>query len=278
MMRKAIFSGSFYAEREDSLREQIKSCFLSSLGPGKLPGRASKKEIRGIICPHAGYAYSGPCAAHSYKEIAESKKPDVFIILGTSHAGLGNSVSIEDWLTPLGVARVDKEFAKALVKNGIGHDEAAHEEEHSIEVQIPFLQYIFDEFLFVPVLVSDYKSASVAIKKVIAETGKSAVVIASSDFTHYGSTYGYIPFKTDVKKKIYALDAGAIRHITEMDAEGFLDYADKTDATICGKMPIAAMLNCIKAGKAELLKYYTSADISCKDYSLAVGYASIKFF
>lgn len=275
-MREAVVSGSFYAEDSCSLHEQIKSCFLSEFGPGKLPGKLSKKEITGVICPHAGYAYSGPCAAYSYKAIAESKKPDVFIVLGTAHAGFGNSVSMEDWRTPLGIAKVDKEFAKILMKNGIEHNEAAQEGEHSIEVQIPFLQYILEDFKFIPILVSDLAVVS-AIKKTIMQADKKVTFIASSDFTHYGANYGYAPFNADIKKNMQKLDAGAIDYIKKIDAKGFLDYIDKTGATICGRMPIAAMLDCIKAEKAELLKYYTSADISGKGYSMAVGYAAIKF-
>lgn len=275
-MREAVVAGSFYDQDPGSLREQIKNCFLSKFGPGKLPGKAAK-ETKGVICPHAGYVYSGPCAAHSYKAVAESKKPDLFIILGLSHSGYGSCVSLEDWRTPLGIAKIDKDFGKLLVKNGLEQNEAAHEEEHSIEVQVPFLQYILEDFKFVPIIVSDYAAAN-AVKKAVGQSGKKVMFIASSDFTHYGSSYGYIPFKTDVKNKMYALDAGAIEQIKMIDAKGFLDYLKKTGATVCGKMPISAMLGCIEAKKAELLKYYTSADISGNDYSMAVGYASIRFF
>lgn len=274
-MRETVVSGSFYEEDPGSLREQIKGCFLSKFGPGNLPGKASK-EIAGVVCPHAGYAYSGPCAAHGYKAIAESKKPDIFIILGLSHSGFGSCVSLEDWRTPLGVAKIDKEFGKLLVKNGLEQNESAHEEEHSIEVQIPFLQYVLGDFRFVPVIASDSSVASV-IKKAIEQSGRKAMFIASSDFTHYGINYGYTPFKADVKNNMQKLDAGAIEQIKKIDAKGFLDYVNKTKTTICGRMPITIMLNCIKAKKADLLKYYTSADISGGDYSMAVGYASIKF-
>jgi len=275
-MREAVVSGSFYEEYPVSLREQIKSCFLSKFGPGKLPGKATK-ETAGVICPHAGYVYSGPCAAHSYKAVAESKKPDLFILLGLSHSGYGSCVSLDDWKTPLGIAKIDKEFGKLLVKNGLEQNEMAHEEEHSIEVQIPFLQYVLEDFKFVPIIISDYAAAN-AVKKAVEQSGKKVMFIASSDFTHYGSNYGYAPFKTDVKNKMHELDAGAIEQIRKIDAKGFLDYVKKTGATVCGKMPISAMLGCIEAKKSDLLKYYTSADISGSDYSTAVGYASIRFF
>jgi AmmeMemoRadiSam system protein B len=177
----------------------------------------------------------------------------------------------------LGVAEIDKEFGRLLVKNGLEHNETAHEGEHSIEVQIPFLQYVFEHFKFVPIIISDYAAVDI-IKKTVEQAGKKIMFIASSDFTHYGRDYGYVPFKTDIKNNMHKLDAGAIEQIKKIDSKGFLNYVNKTNATICGKMPIAAMLSCIKSKQAELLKYYTSADISGSDYSTAVGYASIRFF
>lgn len=275
-MRKPIVSGSFYAADEDSLRAQIKQCFLHKFGPGKLPAKKSG-SVKAVICPHAGYAYSGPCAAHSYKAVAEAQKPDLFLLLGLSHSGHGNCVSLENWKTPLGTAKVDRDFGKILAKNGIKQDEIAHEQEHSIEVQLPFLQYLLDDFRFLPVIVSNYENAASAIKKSIEQSGKKVFFIASSDFTHYGANYGYAPFIKNIKENMYLLDNGAIDLIKKTDSVGFVDYVDRTGATICGAMPIAALLSCINGAKAELLKYYTSADISGGDYSLAVGYAAIRF-
>lgn len=277
-MRYPVVSGAFYARDEDGLKRQIKDCFLSRFGPGKLPEKSKNKVLKGVIVPHAGYSFSGPCAAHSYKEIAESKKPDLFIILGFSHSGLGSCVSLEDWNTPLGTAKVDKGFARILVKAGIRQDELAHTNEHSIEVQLPFLQFIFDEFEFVPVMVSDdYKKIADIIKKALNQTKKRAILIASSDFTHYGLDYGFVPFTENIKERMYELDAGAIKEIRQIDAKKFMDYINNTGATICGKNAIAALLEIVKPAKAELLKYYTSADIYDKNYATAVGYAAISF-
>ena len=276
-MRNPAVSSAFYPADPDSLKNTIKKCFLSAFGPGKLPEKGNK-EIKGIIVPHAGYVYSGPCAAYCYKEIAESVPPDLFIILGLSHSGFSSCLSLEDWKTPLGTVKVDKEFGKLLVKNGIPQDEQAHAAEHSIEVQIPFLQFILKDFKFIPIIVSgNYKSVADAILKTLKQAKKKAIIITSSDFTHYGENYGYAPFTDDIKNNMYKLDKGAIEQIKKLDAQGFLDYIDKTGATICGRYPIACLLECIKPSKAELLKYYTSADISKSDYSMAVGYAALKF-
>jgi AmmeMemoRadiSam system protein B len=277
-MRNPVVSGAFYESDQDRLKKQIKDCFLSDFGPGVLPEKPQNKESRGFVVPHAGFPYSGPCAAFCYKAIAESEKPDLFIILGTSHAGVGSAVSLEDWKTPLGIAKIDKDFGKALVDAGIEHNEHAHAGEHSIEVQLPFLQFICEDFKFVPVLVADdFKQVADAISKAVEKTKKKVIVLASSDFTHFGANYGYVPFTDDIKENMYKLDKDAIEYIKKLDSEEFLNYIDKTGATICGKFAIAALLTYLKTADTELLKYYTSADISDGDYSFAVGYAAIKF-
>jgi len=276
-MRNPVVSGAFYPADIASLKKAIKDCFLSGFGPGKLPEKDSKK-VKGIIVPHAGYNYSGPCAAFAYKVVAESIKPDLFILLGPSHAGFGSCLSLEDWKNPLGIAKVDNDFAGLLVENGIPQDEQAHAGEHSIEVQLPFLQFILEDFKFVPIIVSeDYMQVAATIIKSLEQSNKKAFFIASSDFTHYGMDYGYVPFSENVKENMYKLDKNAIEHALKLDAKSFLDYIDKTGATICGKYPIACLLECIKPAKAELLKYYTSADITNSGYSMAVGYASVLF-
>jgi hypothetical protein len=283
MVRKPVVAGMFYEAEKEALKEQIKECFLSRFGPGKLPEGKKEKTILGIIAPHAGYTYSGACAAYSYKEIAESKLPEVFIILGLSHSGYGSCVSLEDWETPLGIVKNDRDFGKALMKNtGLKQDEMAHSQEHSIEVQLPFLQFLSKEndIKIVPVITSPdvpYDELAKNIVKTIKVENKKAFIIASSDFTHYGVNYGYFPFQTKVKDNLYALDNDAIKHIKDLDAYRFLDYIEHTGATICGKFPIAVMVEACKllGGKnAKLLKYYTSGDI-IQDYSSAVGYASI---
>ncbi|MBW2999636.1 AmmeMemoRadiSam system protein B [Candidatus Woesearchaeota archaeon] len=244
--------------------------------------KKTEKEILGAIAPHAGYMFSGPCAAFVYKEIAESKLPDLFIMLGLDHTGFGdNCVCLDDWQTPLGVVKTDKEFGKELEKNGIPFNPEAHFAEHSIEVQLPFLQFIFKEKMekirIVPVMIThDYKEVAEKIKKTIAQSKKRVCIIASSDFTHYGPSYGFTPFTDNPKENLEKLDKGAVEQIKSLEPEKFLSYAEKT--TICGMMPIAVLMELLKekAKKVELLKYYTSGDIT-KDYRNAVGYASIIF-
>lgn len=280
MTRKPVVAGQFYYGDKKALKEQLEECFMSKFGPGELPEDVRTKVIKGVIAPHAGYTFSGPCAAFAYKEIAEAQEPDLYIILGPSHSGSESCISLEDWETPLGIAKNDKEFGKALTENSkIPVNEESHSMEHSIEVQVPFLQFVNKSFKFLPLMVShniSYNEIAKAIQKTAEQLKKHMIVIASSDFTHYGFNYGYMPFQDNVKENMAKLDKGAINKILKSDAEGFIDYCRDKDATICGALPIATIIKTVNAKKAKLLKYYTSGDI-IGDYSNAVGYASILF-
>ncbi len=275
MVRKPIVAGLFYEGNKDKLAEQIKGCFTT--GPG-LPGIKKEGLIKGAIVPHAGYPYSGRCAAYAYKEILEHKLPDTFIILGTNHSGPEVSTTIEDYETPLGIAKIDLPLARAIINNGVRNDPEPHEHEHSIEVQIPFLQYFVPDLKIVPIVVGGprYKLAAEAIRKAVKETGRKICIIASSDFTHYGFTYSYVPFTENIRENIEKLDMGAIEFIKKNDSDGFMKYVDGKQATICGKYAIAALIDALFKSDVELVKYTMSGDI-IHDYSVSVSYASILF-
>ena len=285
MPRKPIVAGMFYPDNFDELSNQINDSFHSKFGPGALPIKKRTKELIGIIAPHAGYQVSGPGAAWAYKEIAESRFADVYIIIGLSHSGFPSCISLEDWETPLGTVKTDQEFQRVLMANSrLKQNEEAHANEHSIEVQLPFLQFANKDYLkqlkIAPIIISEdknYEEIAEAIVKTIEQTRKKAIIIASSDFTHYGINYGFFPFKEKVKENMHELDKGAIEHIQNLNSKEFLRYIDETGATICGRMPIAAIIASCKllgAKKAKLLHYYTSGDIT-GDYSSAVGYGAI---
>jgi AmmeMemoRadiSam system protein B len=275
-IREPAVAGQFYAGDKEGLIKQIEASFKSKFGPGELPEVSESKKVLGAVVPHAGYVFSGPCASHVYAEIAASEKPDVFVILGTNHrmAG-GNSTMLGTWKTPLGKAKINDEFAREL---DININEEVHRFEHSIEVQLPFLQYILKNKLsFVPILVSDIKDLDKKIVTAIGSTGKGITTIASSDMTHFGFNYGFLPFVDNVKENMQKLDGEAIEKIKALDDNGFLKYLEKTEATICGSMPIVTLIRVCKAlgaERAKLLKYYTSGDM-IGDYSSAVGYASL---
>ncbi|MEM4259724.1 MAG: AmmeMemoRadiSam system protein B [Candidatus Woesearchaeota archaeon] len=287
MTRKPRFAGSFYPNNSNDLNKQISECFEHKLGPGDLPVNKRTKSIKGVIAPHAGYVFSGPCAAWSFKEIGESEFPDIYIILGPDHHGSGTCISLENWDTPNGTVRVDKTFGEALLQKHktLKVNESAHQEEHSIEVQLPFLQFVSNdkmhELKILPIIVShdcDYKKLALDIKDLLIEQGKKSVFIVSSDFTHYGRNYHHLPFTTDIKKRIYDGDQVALDIIKKGKAEEFLKFTNDNLMTICGDMPIALFLKCIKSEKVSVEQYYTSADITESDYKNSVSYASVIFY
>lgn len=272
-MRGPSVAGQFYALDAAGLRKQIEGCFLHKLGPGKLPKAEDKeRDILGAVVPHAGYTYSGPEAAHVYYSIAGQKKPSRVVILGPNHSGYGSAVAVskESWRTPLGEVAIDSEAADFLWKNCeiIDADEVAHKYEHSIEVQLPFLQYIYRDFKFVPICIGIQDlNTSEEIAQCLGKI-KDAIVLASSDFTHY-----------EPKEQAAAKDEKAIRHILNLDEKKFLQTVYDLDISICGYGPIATCIAAVKklgATKAELLKYATSGDITGDDSSV-VAYAGIVF-
>ena len=283
-VREPVAAGTFYEANPKLLEKEIKDCFKLKKGPGALP--ISKREgfVYGAIVPHAGYTYSGYSAAWAYKALGEAEPADTYIILGPNHSGLGgSSLTTQNFSTPLGIVRTDKALANYLVKKEVIVDsELPHLEEHSVEVQIPFLQFInrnFDSWKILPIVLSndiDYKKLALAIKEAMVDLKKRITVIASSDFTHYGHAYGYIPFSSDIPDRIRKLDEGAIEFIKKLDDEGFLNYVYETGATICGALPIAVLLRLMAHRKPELLQYYTSADL-IGDYKNSVSYVSMIF-
>ncbi len=278
-LRRPAVAGSFYAGLAEDLNAEVESCFLSSFGPGKLPevNPDGKREILGLICPHAGYEYSGPVAAHAYFSLASDGKPDIVVIMGPNHRGLGNPLSAMNegaWQTPLGNVEIDSEVAEALAKETgiIDFDEMAHFEEHSVEVQLPFLQYLYgDKFKFVPLsfLMQDLETAMEvgrALTEVLAN--RNAVVIASSDFTHYES-------QANVDRK----DAAALKTIETLDEKQFYNILATQHVSACGVAPIAALMTYAKglgAKKAQVLKHLNSGDVK-PPKNKVVGYAAVDF-
>jgi hypothetical protein len=278
-VRRPTQAGTFYEGTAESLKKQIENCFLHELGPGKIPGivKTGSKHVIGLVCPHAGYMYSGPIAAHAYYRLALDGKPDVVVIFGPNHTGYGSALAIMNegfWRTPLGDVEVD-----AVTANGIVHesrivdvDESAHSFEHSIEVQLPFLQYLYgSNFKIVPVCflmqeLSSAREVGKATAKVLS--GKNAIIIASSDMTHYE------PRENAARKDKLVLDA-----VEAMDEAKLYSIVETQGITACGYGPMIALITAAKslgAKEAKLLCYKTSGDV-IGDYSSVVGYAAVCF-
>jgi len=287
-MRKPIAYG-FYPKEKTELIKTIENCFLDNYGPGELPKeRKNNKNLIAGIVPHAGYVYSGPCAAWLYKELYENWNFDTIVIIGTNHSGLGYPVSLfitEDWETPLGIVKVDKDFGKKIIQSyDAVEDSIPHLYEHSIEVQLPFLQYISKEFKIVPILIKDLNIEEIRefmslIDEIAKELKRRIFLLASSDFTHHGKIYGYIKFSKNIIENVKKLDLEYIEKILNLDSEGFLELIEENNGTVCGIYPILSFIEYskLKKAKTHLLKYYNSGE-KTKEEDIVVGYASIISF
>ena len=290
----------FYPGDKNELINLIKWLFSHPYGPGKEPKVEAhgKKELFGVISPHAGYIFSGPIAAHSFYKLAEDGLRKRVILFGPSHGypvpGAAVADKKEKWMVPLGDVNVDADFITALLKeknDAIMESGLVHVHEHSLEVQLPFLQYLFkDKFSIVPVLFGSVSFSTIQrISRTFVDVLKSfdlsdTIFVISSDFTHYGSGYGYAPAGTrpvsNVLKWMYNHDGEAIKQITNLDAEAFFDYVTKNHMTICGYVGITTAILIAKEFNIQggkLLKYATSWDTN-EDYRSEdhiVGYASI---
>ena len=278
-IRYPAVAGSWYAGTSDGLRHQLKELFTHQLGPGSLPSpiKEGARNIVGLVVPHAGYMASGPIAAHAYHYLANDGKPEVIVIFGPNHTGRGSALSIMNegsWRTPLGDVEIDSKIANRVVQscNIIDIDDRAHVYEHSIELQLPFLQYLYGSgFKFVPIcfMMQDLLSSR-EIGKAVASVlrGKNGLIIASSDLTHYE------PQERAEKKDQIAIDAALM-----MDEERYYNSVESYGISTCGYGPVIAAITASKelgAKKAELLCYGTSGDV-LGDRSAVVGYASIAF-
>ena len=278
-IRRPTVASQFYESDAEALKAQISSCFLDRLGPQKLPRvnfHSHPRNVVGLICPHAGYRYSGPVAAHGFYELALDGKPDSVVLLGPNHTGFGSALSLMRegiWRTPLGDVEVDSKLADNILHETqiVDVDEVAHRFEHSIEVQLPFLQFLYgNEFKIVPIsfLMQDYDSA-IEVGRALVEAldATNTVVVASSDLTHY-----------EPAELAAAKDQAALKAVVDLDEKRFYQTIETQRITVCGYGPIASLLAYVKGvnAKATLLSYHNSGDVT-GDYSSVVGYASVSF-
>lgn len=266
MIREPAVAGQFYPARKNELTTQIKSM---------VDTRAVKEEVIGLIAPHAGYIYSGSVTGATLSRV---RLKDTVIVIGPNHTGAGKPLSIMTegtWITPLGEVEIDSELAKKILSRSkyLEEDYMAHQYEHSIEVQLPFLQYFKPDVKIVPIILSFasawiYKQLGEDIAAAIKESGKGVTILASSDMTHYES-------QDSAKEK----DSQAIDAILAMDGDLLLKRVQGLDITMCGYAPAITLISAAKelgTRGAELVKYLTSGDAT-GDYSSVVGYAGIIF-
>ena len=275
-IRHPYRAGSFYAATASRLNRELAGCFTHKFGPGAPPSppRQDLTNTIALISPHAGYMYSGPIAATGFHYVATEGQPDTVIIVGPNHTGYGSgaSVFIEGlWRTPLGDIPINASLASVIQRDSqyLDIDPLAHRYEHSIEVQLPFLQYVYEQFQLVPICMQmqDLEVSS-DIGNAIANAveGLNVLIIASTDFSHYE------PQPVALQK-----DDKAILAITQLDQEALQKVIQTYNISMCGYGPVSAAIVAAKrlgAAKGRLLQYKTSGDIS-EDFSQVVGYASI---
>ena len=289
-MREPMVAGQFYPAGKEELNETIKQCFLHKLGKRRLPKGEEKYEkskkinkvnkIKAVISPHAGYTFSGPCMSHVFYELSTVKTPDTYIIIGLSHYGHSTCLSDQDFKTPLGILENNSMLTTKISKKcNIPINNSSHSQEHSLEVLLPFLQFVKpdQEIKIVPLIIGqesldEIKKIGKLLKETIKDYAKEIIILVSSDFTHHGPNYGYMPSK-DIKE----MDMKAINLIKEAKTEELYNYHQETGITICGIYPIMMLLESIDFKKSELLCYYKSTEIMKFDENNSVSYAGIIF-
>lgn len=270
MIREPAVAGQFYSADADELSRELDTCFEFSGVPA---GSGGTKSILALVSPHAGYAYSGGVAAFSYKALSEDRTPKTAVIIGPNHTGFGKKNAIYpdgSWKTPLGELEVDSGLAKKIADSDYNIDYDAHQYEHSIEVQLPFLQRIYgDKIKIVPICLSvQTKGACMDLGLKLSRVldPEKHVVIASTDFTHYESN------ESAYKKDMQAIDA-----IKNLDAAALDEKIRKLKISMCGPGGVIAAINYASlkgAREGRLLRYATSGDIT-GDTTQVVGYAAI---
>jgi AmmeMemoRadiSam system protein B len=264
MIREPVVAGQFYPGSSDGLKRMIASM---------VDDRAEKVDAIGLVSPHAGYIYSGIVAGAVLSRV---KFKDTFVILGPNHTGRGKAFSIMTkgtWKTPLGEVEIDSELGKLILASSshLEEDHLAHQFEHSLEVQVPFLQYFKPDVRIVPIILTHasgaaYKKIGMELASAIKESKKRVVILASSDMTHYES-----------HESARSKDRRAIEAILDLDEDELLRRVEEFGISMCGYAPVVSLISAAKelgARKAELVKYQTSGDTS-GDYSSVVGYAGI---
>ena len=264
MIRDPIVDGRFYPGTPTALHDTIERLVRKDV---------PKEDVIGLVSPHAGYIYSGMVAGATFSRV---RIKDTVVILGPNHTGRGMPLSIISggrWKTPLGEVKVDTELSRQILKNSryLEEDATAHRYEHSIEVQVPFIQYFKSDATIVPIVLAHYESdvykeIGSSIARAISDMRREAIIVASSDMTHYE------PHEVAQRK-----DAQAIEAIVDLNEDELLKRVEALNISMCGYAPTVSLISAAKelgAREAKLVHYQTSGEIS-GDYSSVVGYAGI---
>jgi len=278
-------AGTWYQGDPDLLRREIDS-FLSACDEngGKAAGSGARGTPLAVVVPHAGLVYSGAIAGRGFRALAGLPFSRAIVIGPSHHAAFDGAAVPEagEYRTPLGSIPLDSDAIETLrPMPGIRVDDGPFRPEHCLEMELPFLQQVLPAgWRLLPVLIG--AGSSVEARARVAEalrpwTGPESVIVVSSDFTHFGPRFGYVPFKRSVSERIRELDMGAVDRILERDSQRFEEYVNRTGATICGRAAIDVMLRLLRPeARGSLVAYDTSGRMT-GDWQHSVSYAGILF-
>ena len=285
-IRRATVAGQFYDSNPESLKKHLRK-FLSSMAKTQ----TEERFVQALIVPHAGYAFSGATAGKTFARTAGCSYKRILLI-APSHRLPFEGIALSTFLeyeVPNGIMKVDCDSVRKILSENnefIDSSDIAHEHEHALEVQLPFLKAIFSDIPLLPIVCGylDYKSTDSIASILVPFFSEDTLWVISSDFTHFGASFNYVPFKTEVPNNLRSLDMGAIDAIISKDYAAFSAYIEKTGATICGSNPIKLLLKIIEkasgkgAGiKPELVEYTNSGELT-QDWLHCVSYAGIAFY
>ena len=276
-------AGSWYPAGSDELAKRVDEyiCAPGEMEPGAAAGQGRPVAL---IAPHAGYVYSGPVAGRGFRHLRRNSFARVLLLGPSHHAGFAGAVlpAAELYVTPLGEVPIDSAAVARLRElPGLRVDDAPFRPEHCLEMEIPFLQRTLEPgWRLLPLLIGAGggptalgQVADALLPLVDPET----ILVVSSDLTHYGPRFAYVPFRSDVPGKIRELDMGAAERILAMDRRGFEEYVERTGATICGRRAIDLLLRLLPGGLAGSLEAYDTSGRITGDWDNSVSYASLLF-
>ena len=271
-------AGSWYPADPVALRKELEN----SLAAADVTARRTGSRVAGIVSPHAGYRYSRGVAAFGYR-LLQGQAVRRVIVMGPSHHVAFQGMALPDathWRTPLGEVPIDTTAVASLAKvPGFEIRPGAFAREHSVDMQVPFIQLVAPQAVLVPIVVGNLtpqqvRAAANAIHPLLDE---GTVLVASSDFTHYGENFGYVPFRSDVPENLKRLADDALAALQSVDAAAFDSHQERTGDTICGHSPIQVLLEALpRTVEATVLKYDTSGRMT-GDWAQSVSYASVAF-
>jgi AmmeMemoRadiSam system protein B/AmmeMemoRadiSam system protein A len=276
-VREPAFAGTWYPGTANELNNTVQEYF-DNVKKLELNG-----TIKAIIVPHAGIEYSGQAAAAAFRQLEDQDYKTV-IIIGPSHTDYFSGALISNFThykTPLGLVNVSDKAKELLNEDLFQLNPKAEQDEHDIEIELPFLQETLNNFEILPIIIGastsqeELRQIALTLNKYVDD---ATLIVVSSDFTHYGNSYGYVPFTNNISDNLKALDFGAISKISDIDPDGFIDYYEKTGVTICGRMPIAILLYMLDNSHTQpQILYYDTSGRMTGDFSTSVSYVAMAF-